>query len=119
MLAAEVILGALLAKDYSAKQLQRYEQAVNESWIIPELRKVRNFHAAFKPGRWLALINSGLQFVTGGRAWGIFDRDRAAPGHEEMRKLSSYGYRGDRIKQRYTDLRFDGKLTFNKLTEVY
>ena len=65
------------------------------------------------------MINTGLQFVTGGRAWGIFDRDRAVAGHEEMKKLSAYGYRGDRIEQRYKDLRFDGKLTFNKLTDVY
>ncbi|HEU4766077.1 MAG TPA: electron transfer flavoprotein-ubiquinone oxidoreductase, partial [Pyrinomonadaceae bacterium] len=119
MLAAEVIFEALKAKDYSAKQLQRYETAVNESWIIPELRKTRNFHAAFKNNRWLALLNGGLQFVTGGRAWGIFDRDHSHAGHLEMRKLSNYGYRGDNIEQRYTDLRFDGKLTFNKLTDVY
>ncbi len=119
MLAAEVIFEALKAGDYSAKQLQKYEQVVNESWIVPELRKVRNFHAAFKHGRWLGLFNAGLQFVTGGRAWGIFDRDAAVAGHEEMKKLSAYGYRGDRIEQRYKDLRFDGKLTFNKVTDVY
>ena len=119
MLAAEVIHEALLASDYSAKQLRRYEQAVHESWIIPELRKVRNFHAGFRHGRWLGLVNAGLQFVTGGRAWGIFDRDHGVAGHEEMRQLSAYGYRGDRIEQRYKDLRFDGKLTFNKLTDVY
>jgi len=119
MLAAEAIFEALKARDYSAKQLQRYEQAVNESWIVPELRKVRNFHAAFKHGRWPALINAGLQFVTGGRAWGIFDRDNSVAGHEEMKKLSSYGYRDDRLEQRYKDLRFDGKLTFNKVTDVY
>ena len=77
MLAAEVIFEALKAGDYSVKQLQKYEQVVNDSWIVPELRKVRNFHAAFKHGRWLGLCNAGLQFVTGGRAWGIFDRDAA------------------------------------------
>ncbi len=119
MLAAETIFQALLAKDYSAKQLQRYEQLVNESWIIPELRKVRNFHAAFKHGRWMALVNAGLQFVTGGRSWGIFDRDKSHAGHLDMQKLSAYGYNGDRLEQRYKDLRFDGKLTFNKVTDVY
>jgi electron-transferring-flavoprotein dehydrogenase len=36
-----------------------------------------------------------------------------------MKKLSAYGYRGDKIEQRYKDLRFDGKLTFNKVTDVY
>jgi electron-transferring-flavoprotein dehydrogenase len=119
MLAAETIFQALLAKDYSAKQLQSYEKRVNESWIIPELRKVRNFHAAFKHGRWMALVNAGLQFVTGGRSWGIFDRDKSHAGHLDMQKLSAYGYHGDRLEQRYKDLRFDGKITFNKVTDVY
>ena len=123
MLAAEAIFEALVAGDFSAKQLKRYEELVNESWIIPELRKVRNFHAAFKHGRWLGLANAGLQFVTGGRSWGVLDRARSEAGHREMKKLSAFGYKadkdGDGIGQRYTDLRFDGKLTFNKLTDVY
>ena len=36
-----------------------------------------------------------------------------------MRKLSAYGYTGDDAAQRYKDLRFDGQLTFNKVTDVY
>jgi electron-transferring-flavoprotein dehydrogenase len=119
MLAAEAIFEALVAKDFSAKQLQRYEQLINESWIMKELRKVRNFHAGFRHGRWLGLANAGLQFITGGRSWGIFDRARSEAGHEAMEKLSAYGYQGDQIEQRYDGLRFDGKLTFNKLTDVY
>ena len=119
MLAAETIFEALIARDFSAKQLQRYEQIVNDSWIIPELKKVRNFHAGFKHGRWMGIVNTGLQFFTGGRAWGIFDRDKANAGHEEMKKLSAYGYHGDKLEQRYDGLRFDGKLTFNKVTDVY
>ncbi|HEY0407882.1 MAG TPA: electron transfer flavoprotein-ubiquinone oxidoreductase [Pyrinomonadaceae bacterium] len=119
MLAAEAIFEALLAGDYSAQQLRRYEELVNESWIMAELRKVRNFHASFRHGRWLGIANAGLQFLTGGRSWGIFDRSPAEPGHEAMRKLSAYGYRGDNIEQRYDGLRFDGRITFNKLTDVY
>jgi len=119
MLAAETIFAALLAGDFSANQLQQYEQLVNDSWVIPELKRVRNFHAGFRRGRWLGIVNTGLQFFTGGRAWGLFNRDRANPGHEEMQKLSAYGYRGDNLEQRYDGLRFDGKLTFNKVTDVY
>jgi electron-transferring-flavoprotein dehydrogenase len=119
MLAAEAIFEALLANDFSAKQLQRYEQLVNDSWIMKELRKVRNFHAGFRHGRWLGIANAGLQFITGGRSWGLFDRASAEPGHEALEKLSAYGYQGDNIEQRYDGLRFDGKLTFNKLTDVY
>ncbi len=119
MLAAETIFASLLAGDFSAKQLQKYQQLVNDSWVVPELKKVRNFHAGFRHGRWLGIVNTGLQFFTGGRAWGLFNRDSANPGHEEMQKLSAYGYRGDKLEQRYDGLRFDGKLTFNKVTDVY
>ena len=119
MLAAEAIFEALLAGDFSANQLRKYEQLVNESWIIPELRKVRNFHAGFKHGRWLGIINTGFQFITGGRSWGVFDRAKAESGHEVMKPLGAYNYQGDNIAQRYADLRFDGKITFNKLTDVY
>src|SRR3954468_10381072 len=47
MLAAQAIFEALIANDFSARQLGRYEQLVNESWIMKELRKIRNFHAGF------------------------------------------------------------------------
>ncbi|HKP73778.1 MAG TPA: electron transfer flavoprotein-ubiquinone oxidoreductase [Pyrinomonadaceae bacterium] len=119
MLAAETIFDALVAGDFSARQLQRYETLVKESWIMPELLKVRNFHAGFRKGRWLGIANAGLQFLTGGRSWGLFDRTSTEPGHAALKKLSAYGYKGDALEQRYDGLRFDGKLTFNKLTDVY
>src|SRR2546430_402955 len=119
MLAAETIFEALLVDDFSAAKLQRYEERVRQSWIMPELRRYRNFHAGFRHGRWLGMVSAGLQYITGGRAWGIFDRDHQEAGHEAMQKLSAYGYRGDDPVQRYPDLRFDGALTFNKVTDVY
>jgi len=75
---------------------------------------MRHFRAAV-----VGMANAGLQFITGGRAWGLFDRASSKAGHEEMKKLAGYGYKGDAIEQRYQDLRFDGKVTFNKLTDVY
>ena len=119
MLAAEAIFAALLAGDFSARQLSRYERLVQESWITPELKRVRNFHAGFRRGRWLGVANAGLQFITGGRSWGLFDRASGEPGHEAMKKLAEYGYRSDAPEQRYDGFRPDGKLTFNKLTDVY
>src|SRR5919109_790650 len=87
MLAAQAIFEALLVEDFSKQQLKRYRQLVRESWITRELRRVRNFHAAFRRGRWLGLANAGLQFITGGRAWGLFDRAGLEPGHEALKKL--------------------------------
>jgi electron-transferring-flavoprotein dehydrogenase len=108
MLAAQAIFEALLTGDFSRQQLKRYRQLIRESWITTELKRVRNFHAAFKHGRWLGLVNSGLQFVTGGRAWGLFDRASLEPGHTALRQLKEFGYRGDDLEQRYGNLRFDG-----------
>lgn len=119
MLAAETIFDALVASDFSAATLQSYEHRVRESWITPELRRYRNFHAGFRHGRWMGMLDAGLQYISGGRAWGILDRDHQEAGHEAMRQLSAYGYHGDDPAQRYRALRFDGTLTFNKVTDVY
>ncbi len=119
MLAAEAIYEALVKEDYSAKQLQRYEQLVQASWLVPELQKVRNFHAGFRHGRWPGIINAGLQHLTGGLSWGLFDRAAAHAGHTAMRKLSEFGYRSGNPEERYKNLKFDGKVTFNKVTDVY
>jgi electron-transferring-flavoprotein dehydrogenase len=119
MLAAEAIFEALLAEDFSSKRLRRYSRLVRESWVMQELRGVRNFHAGFKHGRWLGMANAGLQFITKGRSWGLFDRAGTEPGHAVLKKLSDYGYQGDDLEQRYGKLRFDNKLTFNKVTDVY
>ena len=120
MLAAETIFEALVAEDYSSSRLQAFEARVKESWIAPELRRYRNFHAAFRHGRWLGMANAGLHYITGGRAWGVFDRDHQEPGHEAMQKLSAYGYNGSgSAPPRYQELRFDKRLTFDKVTDVY
>jgi len=119
MLAAETIFDALVANDFSAKQLSHYERSIKDSWVMKELHAVRNFHAGFRHGRWLGMVNAGLQFVTGGKSWGLFDRATAEPGHTALKKLSDYGYTGDDSTQRYDDLKFDGKTTFSKTTDVY
>jgi electron-transferring-flavoprotein dehydrogenase len=119
MLAAETIFEALLRGDFSAETLKVYQQKVEKSWLKTELYAVRNFHSAFANGRIMALVNGGLQFVTGGRNWGLSDKTEHEAGHLEMRKLEDYGYTSDDISQRYGDLKFDKKLTFDKVTDVY
>ncbi len=48
MLAAETAFEAWIAGDNSAKQLGRFQQKVEESWIKKELYPVRNFHQGFE-----------------------------------------------------------------------
>jgi electron-transferring-flavoprotein dehydrogenase len=119
MLAAETILSAFDHQDFSSKTLSHFFDKVNMSWIYDELYPVRNFHGAFQQGRWKALVNTGLQFVTGGMAWGFVDRQEHLAGHERLEKLSEHGYFGNVIEQRYPNLKFDNKITFNKITDVY
>lgn len=119
MLAAETIVYALDHEDYSSQALKNYESKVDQSWLYDELHPVRNFHGAFQNGRWSALVNGGLQFISGGRAWGVFDHESHMAGYERMQQLEEYDYKGDDIKQRYPDLKFDKQLTFDKITDVY
>jgi len=113
MLAAETIYEALCADDTSAKMLEKYPKKIEESWIKKELWPVRNFHQAFHNGLWPGLFQSALQFVTGGR--GLVDPMRSKPGYQEYAKLN----RGATLVDQSTRFNGDGKLTFDRLTDVY
>ncbi len=110
MLAAETILEALIAEDYSDNLLSAYETNLKEGAIGKELYKSRNFHQAFDKGRNAGLLVAGLSTITGGRFPG---RLPIKAGHEHLIQLN--GKTGDR----YADLKYDDKLTFAKLTDVY
>ncbi len=119
MLAAETILAAFERENFSSKTLSQYEGKVNHSWIYKELYAVRNFHAAFQKGRWSALVNGGLQFVSGGLSWGFMPMEHHVAGHERMKTLVEYVDKKDANKKRYANLKFDKELTFDKITDVY
>jgi len=113
MLAAETIYEALSTGDSSGKTLGNYQQRLEQSWIKQELWAVRNFHQAFHDGLWKGLFGAGLQFVTGGR--GLVDPMRSEPGYKEYAKLNRDGTPVDQS----TRFKGDGKLTFDRLTDVY
>jgi electron-transferring-flavoprotein dehydrogenase len=124
MLASETIVAAFEHNDFTSHTLRHYEDRVRMSWIYDELFPVRNFHAAFQSGRWSGLINSGLQYITGGLAWGFMPKEHHLPPHERMVTLNSDGRNsGNRDivvdKHRYDDLKFDKQTTFDKITDVY
>ncbi len=113
MLAAETIYEALCAGDTSAKQLAKYPQKIEQSWIKKELWEVRNFHQAFHGGLWSGLFHAGVQFLTGGR--GLIDPMRSEAGYKEYANLHRDGVLVDQS----TRFKGDGKLTFDRLTDVY
>jgi len=114
MLAAQAAFESLEANDFSAKRLKRFEELVENSWVKKELWKVRNFHQSFEHGLLAGMIHTGLQMVTAGR--GLRNRYPNRPGHLRMRQLREY-YDGK--VPAYAQPVFDGKLTFDKLTDVY
>jgi electron-transferring-flavoprotein dehydrogenase len=115
MLAAETIFDALLKKDFSKAHLEKYEQAVANSYIKEEMWKCRNFHQGFHGGRYAGLFHAGIQFVTGGR--GLIDPMKSHEDYKRTHTLTQY-YNG-RNPEEVNKISPDGKLTFDKLTDVY
>jgi electron-transferring-flavoprotein dehydrogenase len=111
MLAAETILNCLLSGDFSESALLQYEDALYKSDVGKDLYKSRNFHQAFKKGLWWGLVKSGLQFVLGGRI--LKSRLESEPDHVSLKKISEVQ------EKPLEEVKFDGKLTFDKITDVY
>jgi electron-transferring-flavoprotein dehydrogenase len=117
MLAAETAFDALKKDDSSAASLGEFKKKVDSSWIKDELWKVRNFHQGFEHGLWAGLFHAGLQQFTGGR--GLHNRYPAKAGYEHMRKLSELPADGGAEAHLLGPAKGDGKLTFDKLTDLY
>ena len=117
MLAAETAFEALKKSDASASALADFQRRVDSSWIKEELWKVRNFHQGFEHGLWAGLFHAGLQQFTGGR--GLRDRYAGKPGYQAMNPLSQLPPDGGAEKHLLGPYKGDGKLTFDKLTDLY
>ncbi|MBI2817356.1 MAG: electron transfer flavoprotein-ubiquinone oxidoreductase [Acidobacteria bacterium] len=111
MLAAETVFEALRDDDFSEAKLSGYVQRVDQSWAKHELWKVRNYHQAFEHGMLAGGIHVALQMVTGGR--GLYERYPNRAGHEHLHRLNGTS------RTARERLAPDGKLTFDKLTDVY
>src|ERR1700736_6037755 len=117
MLAAETAFDALTKEDSSAATLGGFQKKVESSWIKEELWKVRNLHQGFEHGMYAGIFHTGLQMITGGR--GLHNRYPAKAGHEHMRKLTELPADGGPEAHLLGPAKGDGKLTFDKLTDLY
>jgi len=108
MLAAETIVDALVAKDFSTAILGTYSERYHRSWAFEEHREARNFHGSFELGLPFFFLNQPLRMLTKGR--GLIDPIRFKPGHRHMRKLAEL----PEAKQCRQPFEFDGELTFSK-----
>jgi electron-transferring-flavoprotein dehydrogenase len=117
MLAAETAFEALIRNDSSRKTLATFQRRVETSWIKDELWRVRNFHQGFEKGLYAGLFHTGLQELTAGR--GLHDRYPSTPGYEHMKPLADLPADGGAEKHLLGPAKGDGKLTFDKLTDLY
>jgi len=117
MLAAETVFDALKKSDSSAATLNDFQRRVENSWIKEELWRVRNFHQGFEHGLWAGLFHAGLQQITGGR--GLYSRYPSTPSHAHMKKLAELPADGGDEAHLLGPYKGDGKLTFDKLTDLY
>jgi electron-transferring-flavoprotein dehydrogenase len=117
MLAAETAFESMVVGDNSRVALSAYESRVEGSWIKEELYPVRNFHQGFEHGLLPGLVHSGLQQVLGGRNIGPDFRNHA--GYLNMRHLDDIGRSTYGREATLGPAKSDGKLSFDKLTDVY
>ncbi len=117
MLAAETAFEALKKSDFSRTELSNFQTRVEASWIKDELWKVRNFHQGFEHGFWGGMIHTGLQQITGGR--GLRNRYPGSAGYTRMKKLRDLPADGRSEAHLLGPAKGDGKITFNKLTDLY
>jgi electron-transferring-flavoprotein dehydrogenase len=116
MLAAETAFEALVKSDSSAATLGKLTRRVETSWIKDELWPVRNFHQGFEKGMIAGIFNTGLQEIFDG---GLRSRVPSHPGHERMKPLSQLPSDGGPRSHLLGPAKGDGKLTFDKLTDLY
>jgi electron-transferring-flavoprotein dehydrogenase len=117
MLAAETAFESMLVGDHSSGALGAYQSRVEGSWIKEELYPVRNFHQGFENGLLGGLVHSGIQQVLGGRNIGPDYENHA--GYRNMHRLDAIGRSTYGREATLGPAKSDGKLTFDKLTDVY
>jgi electron-transferring-flavoprotein dehydrogenase len=117
MLAAETAFEAMLVGDFSRVALGAYQSRVEGSWIREELYPVRNFHQGFEHGLVPGLAHAAVQQVLGGRNLGPDFRNHA--GYQNMHHLDSLERSTYGREATLGPAKSDGKLTFDKLTDVY
>jgi electron-transferring-flavoprotein dehydrogenase len=117
MLAAETAFDALISEDSSVDTLSEYKAAVDASWIKEELYAVRNFHQAFEHGLYDGMVKAGIQQLMHGANLGPDSTNEA--GYLRMKHADALSVWGDGREHFLFNAKGDGKLTFDRLTDVY
>jgi len=116
IMAAETVMDCLKADDYSVNTLKKYQDRFDRSWAKDEMYRSRNFHASFKKGLFSGMFHAAIQTFTGGK--GLFEKRFNKADHTFMLKKSEYRQKFGHDPYK-TEIKFDNKYTFDKLTDVY
>jgi len=108
MLAADTIIDALAAGDFTSKRLGGYAERFRRSWAYEEHYQARHFAPSVQKGVFFFGLNEPLRMITGGR--GIQGEMTLDAGHTHMKRLSELPA-SERERETFE---FDGKLTFSK-----
>jgi ferredoxin-like protein FixX len=108
MLAADTLVEALAAQEFTAKTLGGYTERFRRSWAFEEHHQARNFGPSVERGIAFFALNEPIRMLTGGR--GISDELDSQPGHRHMKKLAQL----PPAKREKEPFEFDGKITFSK-----
>ncbi|MCB1562264.1 MAG: electron transfer flavoprotein-ubiquinone oxidoreductase [Alphaproteobacteria bacterium] len=108
MVAAETLAAWLAAnKDVWGVECGAYPDAIRQSWIWSELKKVRNIRPGFHKGLWVGLLNAVFETLTGGLApWTLKNH----ADHAQLQKAAQ--------AQKISYPKPDGMITFDRLTSV-
>ena len=117
MLAAETAFEGMVKQDFSLRVLESYQERVEKSWIKSELWPVRNFHQGFESGFLAGMFHAGIQQFTGGR--GLHAHYTSEAAHRRMQRLNMLPPDGGARADLIGPAKGDGKLTFDKLTDLY
>ena len=117
MLAAETAFESMRVGDNSSTALAAYQSRVEGSWIKEELYPVRNFHQGFEHGLLPGLAHSAVQQVLGGGNLGPDFKNHA--GYRNLHHLDAIGRSTYGREATLGPAKNDGKLSFDKLTDVY
>jgi electron-transferring-flavoprotein dehydrogenase len=104
--AARAIHAALKAGEPTAARLARYDEMLDGSYVVDDLRRTRNVRLGFKRGFWRGALRAAVMTATGGRVPGgriSMEADAAAP----------------RVARPAAPFVPDGRLTLSKLDAVF
>jgi electron-transferring-flavoprotein dehydrogenase len=108
MMAAETLIDALAAQDFTSKILGRYAERYRASWAYDEHYQARNFAPSTQRGIVFFALNEPVRMITGGR--GLVADMSLDAGHTHMKPLAQLPA-AEREKEVFE---FDGKITFSK-----